>query len=99
MECLKRIHIVQSKNLTEFCINIRSIKHILNTNKSIRLVIIDEMNTFFINKEHTKYRKSEDTRKNRRSSHSFKILDVQQISFIKDYLAEIYNYYYRCCFI
>ena len=94
--------------------NIRSLKYILNTKKSIRVVIIDSLNAFFIDNENSSNYKSDEiftstnqnednttsAYKKKRKNHANRIgLQKQYDLVVKEYLEECYNKFSRVCFI
>ncbi|EAR84581.2 hypothetical protein TTHERM_00656130 (macronuclear) [Tetrahymena thermophila SB210] len=112
--CLQKLHVIESHSQIEFCVNLRAIKHILTKNKSIRIVIIDEVNAFYVENEsyahlhHKTPSKDEDESNNQKKKkktaaqhhvqHKLNI-SKQFDTVVKEYLEEVQQKFTRVSFI
>ncbi|KAL4486403.1 hypothetical protein ABPG72_007189 [Tetrahymena utriculariae] len=111
--CLQKLHVIESHSQIEFCVNLRAIKHILTKNKSIRIVIIDEVNAFYVENESYAHHyktpsKDEDETNNQKKKkkttaqhhvqHKLNI-SKQFDTVIKEYLEEVQQKFTRVSFI
>ncbi|KAL4450458.1 hypothetical protein ABPG74_019356 [Tetrahymena malaccensis] len=111
--CLQKLHVIESHSQIEFCVNLRAMKHILTKNKSIRIVIIDEINAFYVENDsyahhHKTPSKDEDESNNQKKKkkitgqhHVQHKLNVnkQFDTLIKEYLDEVQQKFTRVSFI